>query len=177
MFAKNHVHVDRAVGLLRFVLRDLASCKVRLSKTRIEPLITSQLQVEPVDQLAGVGHCGCRARARDGAWRTRLARTRAQAHKGGQSGSMLMTEHGPAAKGVLCAVSTPHPHTWTLQASTAVGPRDGVQVWKKWCRNRSENATDCWLVLGHRHGPTLTFFVSLDTRSRQPGHPRSVIGS
>ena len=99
----------RLNGVLRFVLRDLASCKVQLSKTRIEPLITSQLQVEPVDQLAGVGHCGCRARARDGAWMTRFARTRAQAHKGGQSGSMLMTEHGPAAKGVLCAVSTPHP--------------------------------------------------------------------
>ena len=76
--------------VLRFVLRDLASCKVRLSKTRIEPLITSQLQVEPVEQLAGVGHCGCRARA-----------------------------------------------------------RDGVQVWKKWCQKRSENATDCWLVISH----------------------------
>ena len=68
-------------------------------------------------------------------------------------------------------------HTWTLSAPTAVGPRDGVQVWKKWCRNRSENATDCWLVLIHWHGPALTSLVSLDTRSRQPGHPCSVIGS
>ena len=100
----------RLNGVLRFVLRDLASCKVQLSKPRIEPLITSQLQVhhvEPVEQLAGVGHCGCRARARDGAWMTRLARTRARAHKGGQSGSMSIPEYGPAPRAVLCAVSTP----------------------------------------------------------------------
>ena len=58
------------------MLWDLASCKVRLSKPRIEPSITSQLQVEPDLQMAGVGLLGCQARARDGAWMTKLARTR-----------------------------------------------------------------------------------------------------
>ena len=114
--------------VLRFVLRDLASCKVQLSKTRIEPLITSQLQVEPVDQLAGVGHCGCRARARDGAWRTRLARTRAQAHKGGQSGFMPIRDHGPAAKDVLRAVSMPRP-VYLDPASTDCRARPSDGAW------------------------------------------------
>ena len=118
----------RLNGVLRFVLRDLASCKVQLSKTRIEPLITSQLQVEPVEQLAGVGHCGCRARARDGAWMTRFAKTRAQAHKGGQSGSMSMYGHRPAAKGVLCAVSTPHP-AYLDPASTDCRARRDDGAW------------------------------------------------
>ena len=118
----------RLNGVLRFVLRDLASCKVQLSKTRIEPLITSQLQVEPVEQLAGVGHCGCRARARDGAWMTRFARTRAQAHKGGQSGSMPIRDHGPAAKDVLCAVSTPHP-AYLDPASTDCWARPDDGAW------------------------------------------------
>ena len=71
--------------VLRFVLRDLASCKVQHSKPRIEPWITSQLQVEPVLELAGVGHPGSWARGRDGAWMTKSARTRVQAHKRGQS--------------------------------------------------------------------------------------------
>ena len=116
---------------LCFVLQDLASCKVQLSKPRIESLITSQLQVEPVLQMAGVGHCCCRARARDGAWMTRLARTRARAHKGGQSGSMSMPEDGPAPRAVLCAVSTPHPAYLDHADIDSRALRDGVQVCKE----------------------------------------------
>ena len=102
----------RAVRLnarLRFVLRDLARCKVRLSKPRIEPSITSQLQVEPDLQVAGVGHLGCRARARDGAWMTKLARTRVRARKGGQSWSLDIYEDRPARRVMICTVSTLRP--------------------------------------------------------------------
>ena len=162
---------------LCFVLRDLASCKVQLSKPRIEPLITSQLQVEPVLQMAEVGHCCCRARARDGAWMTRLARTRARAHKGGQSGSMPMPEDGPAPMTVLCAVSTPHPAYLDPAGIDSRTLRDGVQVCKERCRNRTENSPRCWPVLRHWHGPALTALMSLGTRSRQLGQPRSVTES
>ena len=128
----------RLNGVLCFVLRDLASCKVQLSKTRIEPLITSQLQVEPVLQMAGVGHCCCRARARDGAWMTRLARTRARAHKGGQSGSMSIPEYGPAPRAVLCAVSTRHP-AYLDPAGTVCRARFGDGAWlTKLARTRAQ---------------------------------------
>ena len=103
----------RAVRLsraLRFVLRDLARCKVRLSKPRIEPSITSQLQVEPDLQMAGVGHLGCQARARDGAWMTKLARTRAHARTGGQSWSRVMSDDRPARRSRPCALACPQ--TW-----------------------------------------------------------------
>ena len=99
----------RLSGALRFVLRDLARCKVRLSKPRIEPSITSQLQVEPDLQVAGVGHLGCRARARDGAWMTKLARTRVRARKGGQSWSLDNYEDMPARRVMICTVSTLRP--------------------------------------------------------------------
>ena len=99
----------RLNALLRFVLRDLASGKVRLSKPRIEPSITSQLQVEPVLQMAGVGHLGCQARARDGAWITKFARTRVWARKGGQSWSLAMYKDGRAPRVMICTISTLHP--------------------------------------------------------------------
>jgi len=97
---------SRKAALLRFVLRDLARCKVQLSKPRIEPWITSQLQVEPDLQMAGVGHLGCSARARDGAWMTKLARTRVHARKGGQSWYLAMYEDGQAPRVMICTVST-----------------------------------------------------------------------
>ena len=116
----------RFSGRLRFVLRDLASGKVRLSKPRIEPSITSQLRVEPDLQMAGVGqNLGCQARARDGAWMTKLARTRAHARKGGQSWSLAMPGDGQAPRVMICSISTPHPaylqpYTYAVTECSAV---------------------------------------------------------
>jgi len=83
--------------------------KERDLKPRIKPLITSQLQVEPVLQMAGVGHLGCQARARDGAWMTKLTKTRVRACKGGQSWYLAMPKDRPARRGMICTVSTLRP--------------------------------------------------------------------
>ena len=61
--------------------------------------------------------CRCQARSRDGAWRTKLARTRVHARKGGQSWSLAMSEDGQALRVVRCKFSTPHPAYRTLPST------------------------------------------------------------
>ena len=90
-------------------LNGLASGRERRLKPLVEPLITSQLQVEPDLEMAGVGHLACSARARHGAWMAKLAKTRVRARKGNQSWSLAMSEDRPARKGMICTVSTLRP--------------------------------------------------------------------
>ena len=109
-------------------------------------MITSQLQVEPVLQMAGVGHLGCQARARDGAWMAKLASARVRSRKDGQSWPLAMSEDRPARRVVICTISTLRPayrtrcrvhgrvhvgaRAWMAKlARTRVRARKGGQSW------------------------------------------------
>ena len=104
---------------------------------------------------------------------TKLARTRVRARKGGQSWSLAMSEYGRAPRVMICTILTLHPVYLHAAHVCRHGVLGSVQIGRTQRRNRADHDSARWPVFRHGQLPALTALASLDTRSRQLGHPRS----